>query len=229
MSQRIYFIRHGGTEWSVSSRHTSRTELPLTAQGEEEAMGLAHRLADVQFSQVLTSSRQRASMTCDLAELKCVAETEPDLAEWDYGAYEALHSAEIRKERPSWSIFRDGCPHGETPAQVFDRANRLITRLRRLQGNIALFSHGQFGYVLAARWIGLPLIEAQHFMLGTASVSILGHDPHHREVSVIEQWNCVSHGKPYYRATGSIAMKQRAIERWENEGGEIPQLMLNSA
>jgi len=223
---RIYIVRHGQTEWSISSRHTGRTEVALTAHGEEEARGLAPLLADINFSKVLTSPRQRARMTCDLAELNSDAETETDLAEWDYGAYEALHSVDIRSDRPGWSIFRDGCPHGEMPDQVIERADRLIARLRRLEGNVALFTHGQFGSVLGARWIGLPLIAAQHFLLGTASISILGYDPHHPEISVIEEWNFVSQATTYHRPVGPEAMKRRALERWENEGGEIPKQTL---
>jgi len=189
MLPRIYLIRHGETEWSLSSRHTGRTDIPLTEQGEQDARKLAERLRDLRFSQVFTSPRQRARRTCELAGLGPVAKIEPNLAEWDYGNYEGQHSVDIRKGRPDWNLFRDGCPRGETPAQISDRADRLIARLRVLDGNIALFSHGHFGCVLAARWIGLPVIEGQHFLLGTASLSILGCEPSHPEVPVIELWN----------------------------------------
>ena len=148
-----------------------------------------------------------------------------DLAEWDYGDYEGQRSVDIRKGRADWNLFRDGCPHGEMPAQVSDRADRLIADLRVLEGNVALFSHGQFGCVLAVRWIGLPLIEAQHFSLGTASLSLLGYDLHHPEVPIIALWNAASHEcvdpASYPRVGDTITMKQQAIERWENEGGEI--------
>ena len=127
-----------------------------------------------------------------LGGLGAAAEIEPDLAEWDYGDYEGKRSTDIRKQRAGWNIFRDGCPRGETPAQVSDRADRLIARLRALEGNVALFSHGQFGCVLAARWIGLPPAEAQHFALGTASLSILGFGFHHPEVGIIAMWNAAS-------------------------------------
>ena len=192
MRPRIYLIRHGETEWSLASRHTSRTDIPLTEQGEQEARKLAERLRDFTFSQVFTSSRQRARRTCELAGLGPVAKIEPDLAEWDYGDYEGQHSVDIHKGRPDWNLFRDGCPHGEMPAQVSDRADRLIARLRALDGNIALFSHGHFGCVLAARWIGLPVMEGQHFLLGTASLSIFGYEPSHPEVPLIERWNTAS-------------------------------------
>jgi probable phosphoglycerate mutase len=118
-----------------------------------------------------------------------LADIDPDLAEWDYGEYEGQFSADIRGARPGWNLFRDGCPGGEMPAQVSERADRLITRLRALDGNVALFSHGHFGRVLAARWLGLPITDAQKFLLGTASLSILGTDPNHPEVPVIALWN----------------------------------------
>jgi probable phosphoglycerate mutase len=192
MLPRIYLIRHGETGWSLSSRHTSRTEIPLTEQGEQDARKLGERLRDLRFSQVFTRPRQRARRTCELAGLGPVAKIEPDLAEWDYGDYEGQHSVDIRKGRPDWNLFRDGCPRGEMPAQVSDRADRLIARLRALDGNVALFSHGHFGCVLAARWIGLPVIEGQHFLLGTASLSLLGYEPSHPEVPLIELWNAGS-------------------------------------
>ena len=173
----LYLIRHGETEWSLSGQHTGRTDIPLTARGEDEARELGQCLRAIPFARVLTSPRQRARRTCELAGLGPAAEIEPDLAEWDYGDYEGQRSVDIRKGRPDWNLFRDGCPNGEMPAQVSDRADRLIARLRALDGNVALFSHGQFGCVLAARWIGLPVVEAQHFLLGTASLSILGYDP----------------------------------------------------
>jgi probable phosphoglycerate mutase len=118
-----------------------------------------------------------------------VAEIEPDLAEWNYGDYEGLRSQEIRQARPDWNLFRDGCPRGEMPAQVSDRADRLIARLRTLNGNIALFSHGHFGRVLAVRWIGLSVTEGEHFRLDTASLSMLGSEPDHPEVPVVARWN----------------------------------------
>ena len=189
MLPRIYFIRHGETEWSLASRHTSRTDIPLTEQGEQDARRLGERLHDLRFSQVFTSPRQRARRTCELAGLGPVAQIEPDLAEWDYGDFEGQRSVDIRQGRPDWNLFRDGCPHGEMPAQISDRADRLIVRLRALDGNVALFSHGHFGCVLAVRWIGLPVIEGQHFLLGTASLSILGCEPNHPEVPLIELWN----------------------------------------
>jgi probable phosphoglycerate mutase len=185
----LYLIRHGETEWSVSGQHTGRTDIPLTPGGEAEARALAPLLDAIPFSAVFTSPLQRARRTCELAGLGAAAVVEPDLAEWDYGAYDGLRSSEIYEERPDWSVFRDGCPGGESPAQLADRADRLIARLRARDGNIALFTHGHFGCVLAARWIDLPVIEGQHLLLGTASVSMLGCHPTHPDVPVISLWN----------------------------------------
>jgi broad specificity phosphatase PhoE len=189
---RLYLIRHGETEWSLSGRHTGRTDIPLTPKGEDEARELGKHLLDISFAQVLTSPLKRALQTCDLAGLDKTSDIEPCLAEWDYGDYEGQRSVDILEERPDWNVYRDGCPRGEMPAQVSARADRLISRLLKLDGNIALFTHGQFGSVLAARWIGLVVAEAEHFMLGTASLSILAFDPHHTTVPVIALWNAVS-------------------------------------
>lgn len=185
----LYFIRHGQTEWSLSGRHTGRTEIPLTAQGEDEARALAPWLKPIQFARVFTSPWQRARRTCELAGLGPQAEPEPDLAEWDYGDYEGKRSFDIRRERPHWNVFQDGCPGGETPAQISDRADRLIAHVSMMGGNVALFSHGEFGPAMAARWIGLHVVEGQHLLLGTASLSIMGYSAAHPEVRVIALWN----------------------------------------
>ena len=189
----LYLIRHGETAWSLSGQHTGRTNIPLTAHGEDQARRLAPWLAQIRFDSVLTSPLLRARQTCELAGLEPSAKTEGDLAEWDYGDYEGQRTVDIRKERPHWDVFRDGCPHGESPAQISDRTDRLITHLATLSGNVALFSHGQFGCVLGARWIGLSVIEAQHFSLAPASLSILSYNPQHRNVRVIALWNATSH------------------------------------
>jgi glucose-6-phosphate isomerase len=229
-SLRLYLIRHGETEWSLSGRHTGRTDIPLTPNGEDEARELGKHLLDIPFAHVLTSPLKRVLQTCELVGLDRAPEIEPDLAEWDYGDYEGQRSVDIHKERPDWDIYRDGCPRGEMPAQVSARADRLIARLRKLDGNIALFSHGHVGGVLAVRWIDLAVTEAQHFSLGTASLSIFAFDPHHPAVPVIALWNAGSHEifntvSPH-PASGTMTTRQRALERWENEGGEIPQLTL---
>ncbi len=185
----LYLVRHGQTEWWLSGRHTGSTDIPLTARGKDEARALLPWLRPLQFGFVLTSPLQRARQTCELVGLGQQAEIEPDLAEWDYGDYEGKLSSDIRQGRPGWNVFRDGCPHGETPAQVSDRADLLIARLCTMNGNVALFSHGEFGLALAARWIGLPVVVGQHFLLGTASLSILGYNPAHPEVRVMALWN----------------------------------------
>ena len=226
MPLRLYFIRHGETEWSLSGQHTSRTDIPLTEQGEQDARELAERIHPARFSRVFTSPRQRARRTCELAGLGAVAEVEPDLTEWDYGEYEGQRSADILRARPDWNLFRDGCPRGETPVQISDRADRFVARLRALDGNVALFSHGHFGRVLAARWIGLPVKQAQHFLLSTASLSILGYEHNLAEESAIVLWNAVSNETADVAPHGRVGDKEttankRAIQRWENEGGEI--------
>ena len=188
----FYFIRHGETKWSLSRQHTGRTDIPLTERGEQEALRLRPRLCGAGFNRVFTSPMQRAKRTCTLTGVSPVAEIEPDLSEWDYGDYEGQCTVDIRKKRPDWNIFRDGCPGGEMPAQVSDRADRLISHLRTMDGRVALFSHGQFGCVLATRWIGLPIIEGPHFVLGTAALSVLGYDRDHPQVPVIALWNAFS-------------------------------------
>lgn len=195
MLPRIYVIRHGETEWSLSGQHTSRTDIPLTARGENAARSLGQRLRDIRFAHVLTSPRERARRTCALAGLGPEVEIEPDLAEWDYGDYEGQRSADIVQRRPDWNLFRDGCPRGETPPQISDRADRLIARLRGLGGNVALFSHGHFGRVLAARWIGLQVNQARCFLLNTASLGILDYEHDHIELPVIALWNAGSEAR----------------------------------
>lgn len=188
---RLFLIRHGETEWSRTGRHTGRTDIPLTPNGENEARELGRHLRDIPFAQVLSSPLKRAMQTCKLS-LDKFPEMEADLAEWDYGDYEGQRSADIRKQKADWNVYRDGCPGGEMPEQVCARADRLVARLRQLDGNIALFAHGQIGSAIAARWIGLALVEAQHFSLGTTTLSILAVDPHHPGVPVIALWNAAT-------------------------------------
>ena len=195
MLQRLYLVRHGETAWSLSGQHTGRTDIPLTEQGERDARELAERLRGVSFSRVFTSPLTRARRTCELADLNKVAEVEPDMAEWDYGDYEGQRAGDIRKGRPDWNIFRDGGPRGESPAQISERADRLIAKLRTFDGDIAIFTHGHFGRVLAVRWIGLGIEQAQHFLLSTASLSILGYGHNFADEPAIILWNAVSVGK----------------------------------
>ena len=190
---RLYFMRHGETAWSLFGQHTGRTDVPLTPHGAQMARDLAPALAGIPFSFVLTSPRLRAHSTCELAGQGGAATVEPDLAEWDYGEYEGLRTAEIRVAHPGWNMWRDGCLGGETPAAASDRADRLIARLQDLQGNVALFSHGHFGRVLAARWIGLPAMDGRHFVLDPASISILGLESGNAPQRVIALWNAAPH------------------------------------
>ena len=225
MLARLFLMRHGETEWSLSARHTGRTEVTLTENGERQARALGGALAGTAFVQVFSSPLSRAQRTCELAGQGAGMGIEPDLREWDYGEYEGCRTLDIRKTRPAWDIFRDGCPGGESPAQVSDRADRLIARLGTLQGDIALFSHGHFGRVLAVRWIRLPLYQAHLFVLGPASLSILGHEHARAREPVFELWN---QGVEWRPASPPLPvgidplLSQASIQRWENEGGEIP-------
>ena len=185
----FYLIRHGETEWSRDGRHTGRTDLALTAHGEDMARKLAPCLQAIAFTRVLTSPRLRARQTCTLAGLGPGAQIVQDLAEWDYGDDEGLSSAQIRAMRPGWDLWHHGCPGGELPAAVAERADRVIAQFGAGEGRIALFSHGHFGRALAARWIGAPVATGQHLALGPASLSILGHEPGHADVAAIVLWN----------------------------------------
>ena len=179
-------VRHGETEWSSRGRHTSFTDVALTPHGREEARPLVACLAEFDFALVLTSPRQRARETCDLAGLGARAEVIEDLVEWDYGDYEGLTTAEIRARVPGWTIFADGAPGGETAAEVTARADRVIARAEAAGGVVALFSHGHFLRVLGARWIGLPASGGARLALDTATVSTLGHE---HEQRVLRTWN----------------------------------------
>ncbi len=227
-SLRVYFIRHGQTEWSLSGQHSGRADIPLTAQGEDEARAVGRRLRNISFAHVLSSPLARAQQTCALAGLGPMPRIEPDLAEWDNGDDEGRTSDEILESRPDWNLFRDGSPNGETPAQISDRADRFIAHVRALSGNVALFSHSHFGRVLAARWIGLPVLEGRHLLLNTASVSVLCYEHESPDQPAIAIWNSSAHESfnPPSRSDGGEAgaLKQRAIDRWEGEGGEVPDV-----
>jgi broad specificity phosphatase PhoE len=184
----VYLARHGETAWSLSGQHTGRTDIPLTPRGERHAVGLGERLRGTMFAQVLTSPLSRARRTCELAGYGEWAEIDPDLLEWDYGQYEGRRTADIRRERPGWYLFRDGCPGGESVAAIGARADRLIARLRAIDGRVLLFSHGHVLRVLAARWLGLPAGDARHFLLSTAALSVLGYE-HHLDEPAIRLWN----------------------------------------
>jgi probable phosphoglycerate mutase len=183
----IYLVRHGETEWSRSGRHTGRTDLPLTAQGEADGRLLAQRLKGIPVTTVLSSPRLRAWRTAELAGFHPVIE--PDLAEWDYGDYEGLTTAEIRHTNPHWNLFRDGCPAGESPEQIAARVDRLIGKLQGLSGTVLCFAHGHVLRVLAARWVGQPVTFAACLLLGTAAICSLGFDHGQRDEPAIRSWN----------------------------------------
>ena len=192
MATQVFLIRHGETSWSLSGRHTGRTDLPLTEAGERAASGLRARLQGIPFDHVFTSPRQRARRTCELAGLGAAARVDPDLGEWDYGDYEGRTTAEIHAGNPQWNLFNDGCPHGESVEQIAARADRVLAGLRSIEGSVAIFSHGHFLRVLAVRWIGWPLQEGRHFALDTASVSKLGYERPRGSVPVIALWNATA-------------------------------------
>jgi broad specificity phosphatase PhoE len=190
----IYLARHGETAWTITGQHTGLTDLPLTARGERNARALADRLKRIAFTKVFTSPLQRTRRTCELAGFGGVAEIDRELVEWNYGAYEGRRSAEIRAERPDWQLFRDGCPGGESPAQVSQRADNVLTRIRNVKGgDILVFSSGHFIRVLAGRWIGLePSVHAMSFLLSTASLSAVGYGVEFSQ-PVIRLWNDTQH------------------------------------
>jgi probable phosphoglycerate mutase len=184
----IWLVRHGETAWSLSGQHTGRTDIPLTARGEQAAAALKLRLAGRTFAKVFSSPSLRARRTCELAGFGDVAVNDPDLFEWDYGQYEGRRTAEIIVERPGWKLFEHGNPGGETLAQVAARADSVITRLRALNGNALLFAHRDILRVMIARWVGLPAREAQRFYLDPASISVLSYD-HDPSEPLIRQLN----------------------------------------
>ncbi|MEP7365516.1 MAG: histidine phosphatase family protein, partial [Acidobacteriota bacterium] len=185
----IYLARHGETAWTISGQHTGLTDLPLTTAGERSALELGERLSGLRFAKVYTSPLQRASKTCALAGYGGVAEVDHDLVEWDYGKYEGLRSVEIRRERPDWRLFRDGCPGGESVAQVKARAENVVRRARSVDGDVLIFSSGHFLRTLAAVWIGLePTAASVALLLSTASLSALGYE-HDVSRPVIRLWN----------------------------------------
>jgi broad specificity phosphatase PhoE len=193
--QIIYLARHGETAWSRTGQHTGLTDLPLTDRGEQEARELGKRLGGIAFAKVFTSPLQRAARSCNLAGFGKSAETDPDLVEWNYGKYEGRKTAEIYLEAPDWKLFRDGCPGGETPAQIGARADRVLNRLRAVNGNVLVFSSGHFLRVLAARFLGLEPDGGKYFTLSTASLSILGFE--NNSSPVIRLWNDASSHENY--------------------------------
>ncbi len=221
----IYLMRHGETAWSLSGQHTGRADIPLTKNGEAEALHLGQRIRSLEFTKVFCSPLIRARQTCELAGLTQQASIDCDLAEWDNGDYEGKTHAEISAIRPFWNLFRDGCPNGEMPADIGARADRLVDRFSELDGNIAVFAHSHLGRVLAARWIGLAVKQAEQFLLDTASISILSLDRDGNKPRSMMLWNSTPQNSLsntlLENCQSAASMKQRALERWENEGGEV--------
>jgi probable phosphoglycerate mutase len=189
---RLYLARHGDTAWTDSHRHTGRTDVPLTPEGEENARRLGEALPPVSFVRVFTSPLQRAARTCALAGFGDVAEIDPDLLEWDYGRYEGKLTSDIVRERPGWELFRDGCPDGETARDVAARADRFIRRAQELDGDVLAFSSGHIIRMIAARWLGLPPVVGRCFFCRPGSVGELGFEHDSRDQPIIRVWDYVS-------------------------------------
>jgi len=182
----VFAIRHGETQWTISGRHTGATDIPLTQNGQRLADRIRPVVLKEEFKLVLVSPMMRALDTCRLAGLGARAVIDSDLMEWNYGDYEGLTTDQILKMAPGWLIFRDGCPGGETPAQVEARVDRVIRRVRMVEGDVALFAHGHLLRVLGARWLGMPASAGEHFLLDTGTVSVLGY---YRSAPAIRTWN----------------------------------------
>lgn len=181
----LWLVRHGETEWSRDGRHTSRTDLPLTPVGEAAAGALAAALRDTAFDLVLTSPRERARRTAELAGFED-ADADDDLVEWDYGEYEGITTPQIREDVPEWTVWTHPSPGGETADEVGARIDRVVEKVRDRQGRTLVFGHSHALRVLAARWIGQPVPEGRFFKLDTATVSVLGYE---RETPVLLRWN----------------------------------------
>ena len=185
--QEIWLFRHGETEWSVSGAHTSHTDLPLLPSGIQQADELKTKLRGRNFALVLVSPMQRARETCRLAGYEAQAEITADLKEWDYGLYEGQSTAQIRQDRPDWSLWRDGVLQGESVESVGVRVKRIIDRCVQADGDVALFAHGHVLRILTAVWLELPAADGKLFALNTATISVLGYE---HEYKVVRRWNC---------------------------------------
>ena len=186
MAGHVVLVRHGETEWSRDGRHTGRTDIPLTTEGQRKATALAQPLRAWHFALVLSSPLLRALETCRLAGYGATAQVQPELMEWDYGRYEGLTSRQIAEQNPGWSLWRDGGPDGETPADVGRRVDRVIAQVRQVAGDVLIFAHGHVLRVLAARWLDEPPAGGRHYALQTAALSVLGYE---HENPVIWHWN----------------------------------------
>ncbi len=182
----VVLLRHGGTEWSLNGRHTGISDIELTDNGRQEAREAGKRLAGIKFDHLLTSPLKRARETCELAGFGDGAQTTDELIEWNYGEYEGITTAEIQQTRPDWWLFADGCPGGESAADVGARVDPLINRARDGEGNWLLVAHGHVLRVVGARWVGFPPQQASALLLGTAAICVLGFE-HGRPV--LSHWN----------------------------------------
>ena len=185
-AQEVFLIRHGETEWSLNGRHTGRSDIPLTENGRQVARLWQPYAAVRKFALVLSSPLQRARQTCELAGLDAQAQIDDDLREWNYGDYEGLTPQQIRNAQPEWLLFRDGCPGGESPEQVGARVDRVIARIRGVQGDVAVFAHGHLLRVFGARWLGLPASAGSHFLLETSTLCVLSS---YHGVPALKRWN----------------------------------------
>ncbi|MGH2914341.1 MAG: histidine phosphatase family protein [Solirubrobacteraceae bacterium] len=188
MAERVFVVRHGATEWSIAMRHTGTSDLPLVKEGREQAASLAPKLSGLRESAalVLVSPLARALQTCELAGFGDLAEICDDLREWDYGDYEGLTTPQIREQRPTWDLWRDGCPGGEGPAEVGARVDLVLARLASVEGECVAFAHGHLLRVLTARWLQMEVAAGARFKLEAGSVGVLGHE---RETAVLERWS----------------------------------------
>lgn len=191
LKQKVVLIRHGETEWALSGRHTSFTDLPLTEKGREEAGLLQVVLKSWQFKQVFSSPLKRARETCELAGVADGVIVEPDLSEWNYGRFEGLTTDQIQTEMPDWDVFEQGCPEGDSPAGVSERVDRVIEKIRAIDGDVAVFSHGHLSRVFATRWINLPVEDSHMFVLDTATLNVLGA---YHDAPAIVIWNAKING-----------------------------------
>lgn len=187
-SYRLYLVRHGATTWSETHRHTGLTDVALNEQGENQARELGQNLHGMDFARVYTSPLKRAMKTCALAGFGEGAELDKDLVEWDYGDYEGVTTADIRKAHPGWNVFTHGCPNGETAEDVGRRADRFIQKVRSIPGNVIAFSSGHIIRVITARWLSLAPQDGRFFLASTAAISILGYE-HDQNEPVICLWN----------------------------------------
>jgi len=186
MTGRVFAVRHGETAWSLSGQHTGTTDIPLTERGRALATLLEPVLHRTTFALVLTSPLARARETCELCGFAGAAKIDADLVEWNYGEYEGITSAKIHETRPGWMVFNDGAPGGESPADVAARVDRVIEKVRAVDGNVLIFAHGHLLRVLAARWLGLPPAAGQYFLLDTGTLNILSS---YHGVPALETWN----------------------------------------